>query len=107
MTHETSRYTNPDRPVELAQPELHVIFGAGQIGARLAEELLTRGHRVRMIRRGQPGRPVPGLEWRRGDGGVDPLARRCAGGVTAPLRGLRRGRVADARRCAPSRLAPR
>ncbi len=67
MAHETSRHTNPDRPVELAQRELHVIFGAGQIGTRLAEEILARGHQVRMIRRGQPGRPIPGLEWRRAD----------------------------------------
>ncbi len=67
MTHETSCHTDPDRPVELARPELHVIFGAGQIGTRLAEELLARGHRVRMVRRGQPGRPIPGLEWRRAD----------------------------------------
>jgi nucleoside-diphosphate-sugar epimerase len=33
---------------------LHVIVGAGQIGPLLAERLLAKGMRVRMIRRGQP-----------------------------------------------------
>lgn len=49
------------------EPELHVVFGAGQIGALLAGELLGRGLRVRMVRRGAPGQPRPGLEWRRAD----------------------------------------
>lgn len=30
---------------------LHVIFGAGQVGARLARALVARGHRVRVVRR--------------------------------------------------------
>jgi nucleoside-diphosphate-sugar epimerase len=55
------------RPDEPGPGELHVIFGAGQIGPRLAQELLARGLRVRMVRRGAPGRPLAGLEWRRAD----------------------------------------
>jgi nucleoside-diphosphate-sugar epimerase len=40
---------------------LHVVVGAGQIGPRIAERLLARGLRVRMVRRGPPG-IVPGVE---------------------------------------------
>jgi nucleoside-diphosphate-sugar epimerase len=31
---------------------LHVIFGAGQIGTRIANQLVARGHRVRIVSRG-------------------------------------------------------
>lgn len=33
--------------------ELHVVLGAGQIGPRLVDLLLERGHRVRVVRRGK------------------------------------------------------
>ncbi|MGN6107514.1 MAG: NAD-dependent epimerase/dehydratase family protein [Kofleriaceae bacterium] len=49
------------------QPALHVVLGAGQIGARLSEILLARGHRVRQVRRRAPGAARPGLEWATGD----------------------------------------
>lgn len=40
---------------------LHVIFGAGQVGSRLAIHLAAAGHRVRVVRRSD--RPVgPGIE---------------------------------------------
>ncbi|MGC4001030.1 MAG: NAD-dependent epimerase/dehydratase family protein [Anaeromyxobacter sp.] len=55
-----------------AVPQLHVIFGAGQIGPLLARELLARGHRVRLVRRGAPG-ALPGAEWRQADV-TDPAA---------------------------------
>lgn len=47
---------------------LHVIFGAGQIGAPLAAELVRRGHDVRMVRR-SPGAPPAGATLRTGDAG--------------------------------------
>lgn len=47
--------------------KLHVVLGAGQIGTRLSEILLTRGHRVRQVRRGQAGPQRRGLEWASGD----------------------------------------
>jgi nucleoside-diphosphate-sugar epimerase len=40
------------RPVTPSTTPLHVIAGAGQIGPLIAERLLARGYRVRMIRRG-------------------------------------------------------
>lgn len=46
---------------------LHVVFGAGQIGALLARRLLAAGHRVRQVRRGPAGVELPGLTWMRGD----------------------------------------
>jgi len=47
--------------------ELHVVLGAGQVGPRLAEALLARGHRVRVVRRGEAGPASPAIEWRRAD----------------------------------------
>jgi nucleoside-diphosphate-sugar epimerase len=47
--------------------ELHVILGAGQVGAELGRELLAQGKRVRMVRRGTPEGGPPGVEWMRGD----------------------------------------
>ena len=46
---------------------LHVILGAGQIGSQVAEVLLARGHRVRIVRRGAAGLARSGLEWVSGD----------------------------------------
>jgi len=52
------------------EPALHVVFGAGQVGPRLAEALLASGHRVRIARRSAA--PVPaGAELLRGDA-MDP-----------------------------------
>lgn len=48
-------------------PSLHVIFGAGQIGTLLADDLLARGLRVRLVRRGPPGPARPGLSWASAD----------------------------------------
>src|SRR5271165_6112972 len=54
-------------PALLSASPLHVIFGAGQIGTLLARELLARGVRVRLVRRGTAGTAAPGLEWARAD----------------------------------------
>jgi nucleoside-diphosphate-sugar epimerase len=43
-------------------PPLHVIVGAGQIGPRVAERLLARGLRVRLVRRGAFQGSPPGVE---------------------------------------------
>ena len=51
----------------MSKSELHVVLGSGQIGALVAGELLARGDRVRVVRRGPAGAARPGLEWMSGD----------------------------------------
>lgn len=46
---------------------LHTIFGAGQVGLKLAHELLDRGHPVRLVRRGPAGAARANLTWMSGD----------------------------------------
>jgi len=46
---------------------LHTIFGAGQVGRLVANELLSKGHLVRLVRRGPAGDARQGLTWMRGD----------------------------------------
>jgi nucleoside-diphosphate-sugar epimerase len=50
-----------------AQQELNVVVGAGQVGLPLAERLVARGRRVRVIKRGPPIERLQGVEWARGD----------------------------------------
>lgn len=47
--------------------ELHVVLGAGQIGTKVAEDLVLRGHRVRIVRRSGSASPVAGAELVRAD----------------------------------------
>ncbi|GHO78383.1 epimerase [Ktedonobacter sp. SOSP1-85] len=49
------------------QNELHVIFGIGPVGLSLAEELLTRGKRVRLVNRSGKGQIPAGAELMAGD----------------------------------------
>ncbi len=56
-----------DKAVLEAASPLHVIFGAGQIGSLLANHLLGRAVRVRLVRRGAAGAPRPGLQWAQAD----------------------------------------
>jgi nucleoside-diphosphate-sugar epimerase len=59
---------------------LHVVLGAGQVGVQLADILLGRGHRVRIVRRGEVGASRPGLDWARADlTSPDAAAAACAG----------------------------
>ncbi|MBS2014804.1 MAG: NAD(P)H-binding protein [Deltaproteobacteria bacterium] len=46
----------------MSNRELHVVLGAGQVGPRVAELLLERGHRVRIARKSAAPSRVPGLE---------------------------------------------
>lgn len=47
--------------------QLHVVFGTGPAGITLAEELLARGHRVRLVNRSGKGEAPAGAEMVRGD----------------------------------------
>jgi nucleoside-diphosphate-sugar epimerase len=49
------------------QPELNVVVGAGQVGWSLAERLVARGRRVRVVKRVPPVETLRGVEWARGD----------------------------------------
>lgn len=62
----------------MTQP-LHVIFGAGQIGTRIATQLVGRGHRVRIVSRG--GTAVAGAEHAAGDARDVAFAARVAAGA--------------------------
>ena len=44
----------------IATPDLHVVFGTGPVGTTLADELLARGKRVRLVNRsGKMAEPTP------------------------------------------------
>ncbi len=60
---------SPIVPAHLASDSrpLHVILGAGQIAQLLADRLLARGVRVRLVRRSNAGPHRDGLEWAFGD----------------------------------------
>ena len=45
-----------------SRQELHVVLGAGQIGTKVAELLVARGHRVRIVRRSAAPSRVAGVE---------------------------------------------
>jgi nucleoside-diphosphate-sugar epimerase len=51
---------------QLMPGDLHVIFGAGQVGPHLARQLLASGRRVRIAKRSRSG-PPPGAELVTGD----------------------------------------
>lgn len=63
-------------------PQLHVVFGAGQVGTPLAERLLAQGHRVRVVKR-SPGGIAKGAEPRPGDATDPAFCRKAAEGASA------------------------
>lgn len=48
-------------------PDLHVVLGSGPAGTTLAAELVSRGHRVRVVDRQQDPTPIVGTEHVRAD----------------------------------------
>jgi len=61
---------------------LHVIFGAGQVGTPLAQRLLASGKQVRVVKR-SPGGVAPGAEPHLGDAGDAGFCREAAAGAAA------------------------
>ncbi len=49
------------------QTPIHTIFGAGQVGARLARQLAADGFVVRLVRRGPAREAIDGVTWMQGD----------------------------------------
>jgi nucleoside-diphosphate-sugar epimerase len=66
----------------MTSAQLHVIFGAGQVGRPLAESLLAAGHRVRIARRA-PMRAPEGAEQVTGDAGDAAFCAAAARGAAA------------------------
>jgi nucleoside-diphosphate-sugar epimerase len=81
MTELASRPATDRAAPEVGVPDLHVVFGAGQIGSRLAVELLARGLRVRMVRRRSGRTTLPGVEARQADVTDPSAAREAASGA--------------------------
>ena len=61
--------------------DLHVVFGAGQIGTPLVRLLRERGHAVRLVRRSGPG--PEGIETLHGDAGEPAFAAEATSGSSA------------------------
>src|SRR5262245_43643015 len=65
-----------------AARQIHVVFGAGQIGTPLAEMLVRAGHEVRVERR-SPGTPPAGASLRTGDAGDAVFVAAATAGASA------------------------
>ncbi len=63
--------------------ELHVVFGAGQVGPFLAQRLVAAGRRVRLVRRSVAPSNLEGVEPVRGDARDAPAAVEAVRGATA------------------------
>jgi nucleoside-diphosphate-sugar epimerase len=63
--------------------ELHVVFGAGQVGPPLARLLAAAGHRVRLVRRSDAPVAIPGVEAVRADARDEGAATEAARGATS------------------------
>lgn len=66
----------------MSQPQVHVVFGAGQVGPRLARRLLAQGHTVRVVRRGDTAPPA-GATLVRGDATDPKFTAEAAAGANA------------------------
>ena len=64
----------------MSERQVHVVFGAGQIGAPLARMLDGRGHQVRLVRRSGSG--PEGIEVRNGDAGDPAFATSATAGAS-------------------------
>ncbi len=57
----------------MSDAEVHVVFGAGQVGNALIHRLVSAGHTVRAVSRQRPESVAPGVEWHVADA-TDPTA---------------------------------
>jgi nucleoside-diphosphate-sugar epimerase len=76
------RHTGGYHPGMTTPQELHVVFGAGQVGPPLARLLVAAGHRVRLVRRSAAPVDVPGAELVRADARDAEAASEAARGAT-------------------------
>jgi nucleoside-diphosphate-sugar epimerase len=61
--------------------ELHVVFGAGQVGRALAVRLAGRGLPVRVVSRSRPAGLADGIEWRQADASIPGAAAAAGAGA--------------------------
>ena len=61
----------------MTEPELHVVFGAGQVGRAVIARLAGMGLAVRAVSRNRPSALPEGVDWRAADAG-DPTAAEAA-----------------------------
>jgi nucleoside-diphosphate-sugar epimerase len=66
-----------------ANPELHVVFGAGQVGRFLAGRLVAAGKKVRVVRRSPTSVNVEGVETVQADAGDAAAVAEAVRGATA------------------------
>jgi len=66
-----------------APQELHVVFGAGQVGPVLARRLAAAGHRVRLVRRSARAADLEGVQVVRADAADPAQAAEAARGAAA------------------------
>jgi nucleoside-diphosphate-sugar epimerase len=66
----------------MTTPQLHVVFGAGQVGPPLARLLAAAGHRVRLVRRSDAPVTIPGVEAIRADARDAAAASQAVRGAT-------------------------
>jgi nucleoside-diphosphate-sugar epimerase len=66
-----------------ANQELHVVFGAGQVGPFLARRLLAGGKRVRLVRRSAAAVNLEGVQLHRADAGDAAAVAEAVRGATA------------------------
>jgi nucleoside-diphosphate-sugar epimerase len=62
--------------------QLHVVFGAGQVGRALAEQLSERGLTVRVVSRTRPSALAEGIDWRAADATIPEAAIAAAAGAS-------------------------
>jgi nucleoside-diphosphate-sugar epimerase len=66
-----------------AHQQLHVVFGAGQVGPLLAARLAAAGHQVRLVRRSSKETGLDGVQMVRAEAGDPAQAAEAARGATA------------------------
>jgi nucleoside-diphosphate-sugar epimerase len=67
---------------------LHVVFGTGPVGMAVADELVGRGRRVRLVNRGGKAAPPKGAEVVRGDARDPAFTRKASAGAAVVYNAL-------------------
>ena len=66
----------------VSEGQVHVVFGAGQVGTELGARLAERGLSVRVVSRNRPPKIAAGVEWRSADAADPDAARDAAQGAS-------------------------